>query len=167
MPARARTSGLARVRSWPSKATRPARGRKRPMTLLSSVVLPTPLRPIRQTNSPGPTSRLTSRRTCVSPYATDRLLTRSMLFAALAQVDLDHARVALHFRHAALAQLPPLVQYRDARGDLAHERHVVVDDQQRVLAGHRQQQLAGTLRLARRHAGDRLIDQQQFRPLGH
>src|SRR3954451_2553156 len=134
MPARARTSGLARVRSRPSNSTCPERGRKRPMTLLSSVVLPTPLRPIRQTSSPGRTSRLTPRRTCVSPYATDSVLTWSMLFAALAQIDLDHARVALHLRHAPLAQLAALMQHRDARGDLADERHVVVDDQQRVLA---------------------------------
>src|SRR6476646_8993187 len=132
MPARARTSGLARVRSRPPKATSPARGRSSPMPLLSRVVLPTPLRPIRQTSSPARTSRLTSRRISVSPYATDNLFTWSMLVPVLAQVDLDHARVALHLRHAPLAQRLALVQHRDARGDLAHERHVVVDDQERV-----------------------------------
>src|SRR5438309_6056892 len=111
MPARARTSGLERVRSRPSNSTEPARGRSRPMTLLSSVVLPTPLRPIRQTSSPGPTSRLTPRRTCVSPYPTDRLFTWSMLAPALPEIDLDHARVALHLGHAPLTQLAALVQH--------------------------------------------------------
>src|SRR6516225_8278237 len=143
MPARARTSGLAFVRSRPSKVTWPARGRNRPMTLLSSVVLPTPLRPMRQTSSPALTSRLTSRRICVSPYATDRLLTWSMLVPVLAQVDLDHARVALHLGHPPLAQLLSLVQHGDARGDLPDKCHVVVDDQKRVLLGQGQEQFAG------------------------
>src|SRR5438093_651830 len=71
MPARARLSGLALVMSLPSNRIRPDFGRKRPITLLSNVLLPTPLRPIKQTTSPGPTARSTSRTISVSPYATD------------------------------------------------------------------------------------------------
>src|SRR5438552_11764138 len=71
MPARARLSGLELVMSLPSNRIRPDRDRKRPITLLSSVLLPTPLRPIKQTTSPGPTAKSTSRTISVSPYATE------------------------------------------------------------------------------------------------
>ena len=46
-----------------------------------------------------------------------------------------------------------------------HELHVVLDHHHRVLAGQRQQQLGGALDFLRRHAGHRLIDQQQSRVL--
>src|SRR4051794_10100061 len=135
MPARARTSGAVRVRSRPSKRMRPDRGRSRPMMLLSSVVLPTPLRPMRQTSWPAPTSKSTPRKMSVSPYDTCSCSIWSIAFAVLAEVHLDHFRVALHFRHRALAEDAALVQHRHAAGDLPHERHVVVNDEQRVLAG--------------------------------
>src|SRR5262245_8384802 len=146
MPARARTSGLARVMSRPSNSIRPARGRNRPMTLLSSVVLPTPLRPIRQTTCDGLTSRSTSRRIRLSPYATDNFSMRSIvLFPVLPEVDFDHLGIALHLRHRALAEHPPFVQHRYFHGDLPHECHVMIDHQQRVLLGHRHEQFAGAL----------------------
>src|SRR5439155_9596752 len=99
MPARARTSGVAFVRSWPLKTTRPAVGRSRPMTLLSSVVLPTPLRPIRQTTSPVATSRSTPRTIAVSPYDTDSRSICSIGLAVLPQIHLDHPGVLLHLVH--------------------------------------------------------------------
>src|SRR5439155_24709907 len=71
MPARARLSGLALVMSLPSNRIRPDRDRKSPITLFSNVLLHTPLRPIKQTTSPGPTSKSTSRTISVSPYATE------------------------------------------------------------------------------------------------
>src|SRR5437763_10509559 len=112
MPARARTSGLARVRSRPSNSTWPARGRRSPMTLLRSVVLPTPLRPMRQTTWPAPTSRSTSRRMSVSPYDTDSFSIFSIGLAVLSQVDFDDLRVALHLAHGPLTQDMALVQDR-------------------------------------------------------
>src|SRR5579883_3351441 len=136
MPARARTSGLARVTSRPSNSMLPARGRSRPMMLLRSVVLPTPLRPIRQTTSPGPISRSTSRRIKVSPYATDRFSMCSIGLAVLSEIDFDHLGVALHLLHGALAENLALVQDGHLHGDLAHEGHVMVDDDQGMLAGH-------------------------------
>src|SRR5437588_12109017 len=126
MPARARTSGLARVKSRPSNSMRPARGRSRPMMLLSSVVLPTPFRPIRQTTCDGPTSRSTSRRIRLSPYATDSFSIRSIfLFPVLPQVDFDHPGIALHFPDRALAEQLPFMEHGHFRGNLPHERHVV------------------------------------------
>ena len=43
--------------------------------------------------------------------------------------------------------------------------HIVLDDHDRVLARQRQQELGRALDLMRRHAGHRLVDQQQFRVL--
>src|SRR5437763_10878325 len=167
MPARARTSGVVLVRSLPSKRTRPERGLSRPMTLLSSVVLPTPLRPMRHTSCPGPTSRSTPRRISVSPYATCNCSIRSMGLSVLAEIDLDDLGVALDFLHCTLAKYLPLVKHRDLAGDLPDEGHVVVDDDERVFAGHRLKEFAGALGFARRHAGDGLVNQEQLGVLGH
>ena len=54
------------------------------------------------------------------------------------------------------------MQHGDRLGDRPHELHVVLDDDDRVLAGERQQQLRRALGFLRRHAGDRLVDQQQL-----
>ncbi len=59
----------------------------------------------------------------------------------------------------------PFVQHGDALGDGTNEIHVVLDHHHGVLARERQQQLGGALDLLRRHAGDRLVDQQQLRLL--
>src|SRR5262245_31403244 len=140
MPARARTSGRVRVRSLPSKRMRPERGWSKPMMLLSRVVFPTPLRPMRQTTSPADTCMSTWRRICVSPYDTESCSISSICLAILSQIDFDHFGIALHVANRALAENFTLVQDGYLHGDLPHERHVVVDDQQRVPARHRHQQ---------------------------
>ncbi|MBV6517436.1 MAG: hypothetical protein HPKKFMNG_03165 [Planctomycetes bacterium] len=50
-----RTSSCAGLRemSWPWYSTRPERGRSRPQMVLSVVVLPAPLQPMRVTTSPA------------------------------------------------------------------------------------------------------------------
>ena len=55
----------------------------------------------------------------------------------------------------------------DFAGDLADKGHVMVDDDQSMLARHGQQEVASSLRFLGRHAGDRLVDQEQLRVLGH
>src|SRR5262245_61189932 len=126
MPARARASGRLRVMSRPSNAILPPRGWSSPMMLLSSVALPTPLRPIRLTTSPGRTSISRSRRISVSPYDTDRF---SMVniggfffgLAVLAQVNFDNLWVPLDFADGPLAEDHPLVQHGYLHGNLADE----------------------------------------------
>ena len=51
--------GPGSVSSAPRKVMRPVSGRSRPAASLSSVVLPQPLRPTRQWNSPSRTSQAT------------------------------------------------------------------------------------------------------------
>ena len=67
--------------------------------------------------------------------------------------------------HGALRHHAPFVQHRHAPGNRSHEIHVVLDDDDRVVARERHQQLRRALGLLRRHSGHRLVDQQQLRLL--
>src|SRR5574341_1730655 len=126
MPARARRSEVHDVMSAPSKTTRPRRAGRRPIAVLSSVVFPTPLRPMRQTSSPAPTSRSTLQSTCDSPYATSNPSMDSIdRLAPAPEVDLQDARIVLHLLDRPLAEHRALMEHGDLAGDLAHELHVV------------------------------------------
>src|SRR5690554_870369 len=56
----------------PATSTSPEVFSRSPATMRSAVVLPQPLGPIIETNSPAPTERLKSCRTVVVPYCLDR-----------------------------------------------------------------------------------------------
>ena len=59
------------------------------------------------------------------------------------------------------------MQHGDRRAELAHEGHVVLDDDDGdALLVHRVNQRAGGAGLLRPHAGGRLVEQQQDRPHG-
>ncbi len=57
------------------------------------------------------------------------------------------------------------VQHHDAPGNGSNEGHIVLDNHHRVLARQRQQEFGRALDLVRRHAGHRLVHQQQLRVL--
>src|SRR5947209_10814628 len=108
MPSRMRSCGRSPVTSRPSHSTRPADGLSTPITVLSSVVLPTPLRPMTHTRPPSGTSMDTRNKTCVRRYATSRPSTlntpspdlrRAALVPAAPDVDLLHPLVGLHLGH--------------------------------------------------------------------
>src|SRR5207302_995885 len=141
--ARARRSLDHRVMSTPSSVTRPPRTGIRPMIAFSSVVFPTPFRPMRQTTLFAGTARSTLHSTWDSPYAASSFSTASMRrFFSLTQVDLQHARVGLDLLDGALAQHHPLMEHGHLAGDLAHEHHVVLDDEHRAISRDGLQQLA-------------------------
>src|SRR5438552_15120674 len=135
MPARTRRSVGHLVISTPSNTTRPPRAGIRPITVLSSVVFPTPLRPMRHTTLFAGTVRSTDQSTWDSPYATSRPSTVSMGLLAVAEVDLEDAWIRLHLLHGAFAEDGPLMQHGDLARDLADELHVVLDDQHRAVRG--------------------------------
>ena len=56
----------------------------------------------------------------------------------------------------------PFVQHDDASGNRADEVHVVLDHDDGVLTGERDQQLGGPLGFMGRHAGHRLVHEQQL-----
>ena len=66
---------------------------------------------------------------------------------------------------ASLRPAPSLRAAGDLDAELAHELHVVLDDDHGVVLGDLLQQLGGLLRLGVGHAGDRLVDEQQLRVL--
>ena len=66
-PRRVRLSAVSAVTSSPAKNTRPLLGANSPMIALSSVVLPTPLRPITATIEPPGTCKLISRKMRLPP----------------------------------------------------------------------------------------------------
>src|SRR5262245_33871740 len=148
MPRAIRSSARLPVRSAPSKAILPERTGSRPMIVLSRVVLPTPLRPIRHTTPPAGTSSDTSQRIWLSPYATFKFLISSMGgLATAAQVDLHDSLVFLYLVHRPLAQDAALVQHGHGPCDAPHELHVVLDDEHGTLLGHGAKQSRGLLRL--------------------
>ena len=57
------------------------------------------------------------------------------------------------------------MQHGHLDAELAHELHVVLDHDHRMVAGDLAQELGGRLGLGVGHAGDRLVDQQQLRVL--
>ena len=67
MPSRARRTGVAPTTSTPLNVTRPDVGTVSPVSTFISVVLPAPLGPMIETNSPAPTRRLTPSSAHVSP----------------------------------------------------------------------------------------------------
>ena len=86
----------------------------------------------------------------------------------VAEIDAAHFRVIAHFGRRAVGDQPPLVQDGDLLRDAEHHRHVVLGKQQcqGALAGDALQQPDRVVRLARRHAGGRLIQQQDLRVAG-
>src|SRR6267142_4547089 len=117
---------------WSSSVIVPRLGWSSPEIVLSVVVLPAPLFPRRVTISPCPTSSPTALSARISPYATsiDSTLStrpRPRSGSALAEIGLDHARVALDFPWGALGDLLAVIQYGHPVGDFHDHAHVVLD----------------------------------------
>src|ERR1700739_2092362 len=101
--------------SLPLKTTDPLVLSSRPMMDFNVVVLPAPLRPIRQTISPLATSMLMSCSTWLEPYQALRLLICSIVSVLpLAEIDPLDGFVPAHFRRAPLGQQLAMVQHQDA-----------------------------------------------------
>src|SRR5258708_32593294 len=108
----------------------------RPMMDFGVVVLPAPLRPLRQTISPLAPSMLMSCSTWLAPYQALRLLTcniRSVL--PLAKVDPLHRFVLANLRRCSLRQQLAMVQHQDAVADPEYQFHLVLDQNDGPFAG--------------------------------
>ena len=70
--------------------------------------------------------------------------------------------MVLHMLDRAFRQHRAFVQYRHFRAEAAHESHVVLDDNDRVVVCHIEDQRSGLLGLAVGHSGDRFVEQQQL-----
>ena len=103
MPSRARLWRASRVMSRPSKAIRPAVGRKPPATRRKSVLLPAPFGPIRPWRSPSSRSRSTPSTARSPPNAT----------LSIAQLEHAHAAVRHQRARASRPAKPPGNRYTE------------------------------------------------------
>ena len=87
---------------------------------------------------------------------------------ALAEIDGAHLRVAADLFRRALGDQAAAVEHEDAVGMLEHHVHVVLGEEHadRLLAGDARGEPHQFDALARRHAGGRLVHQQQLRLVG-
>src|SRR4051794_38406414 len=106
------------------------------MMVASSVLLPTPLRPMIDSVSPALRPSLMSSSTTVSPYpektssrSSARSTMRSSPMAFLAEVDSAHLLVVHDGVGRAFDQHRTLHQHRDFLGETVHHVHVMFDDQ--------------------------------------
>src|ERR1700733_14929275 len=114
----------------------------RPMIDFRVVVLPAPLRPIRQTISPFATSILMSWMAWLAPYQAFRLLIcniRSVL--PLAQIDPLDRLVLANFRGCAFREQLAVMQHQDTIADAEHQLHLVFDQDDRPLGGELDDQI--------------------------
>src|SRR5437868_15297981 len=82
--------------------------------------------------------------------------------ASSSEIDFDDALVVLHVIDRAFGEDAALVQHGDARAEAAHEGHVMLDDDDGVLARQSEDEGGGLLGLAVGHAGDRLVEQEEL-----
>ena len=155
MPAATRWSGRSPRSRGRRTRSIPARWRVTPTSVVSSVVLPVPLRP-----SSASDSTLAEREADV--VDDDRLavagaqaLARAAGQAWLASPEIDglDLRIAGDLVGRALDEQRAVDQHRDARGEAEHEIHVVLDQQHGDVGGQRRERvedLAATRSPARR-----------------
>src|SRR5262249_13248493 len=130
-PRRAMSCGARRVTSRPSNSMAPRHGFRKPMAVFISVVLPMPFLPSSATASPLRTSSDTPNKIGVAPYPAWTSRMRNISVITAAEIRFDHARVAANGRGRALGDLLAEVQHGHAVRDTHHDRHVVLDQQQR------------------------------------
>src|SRR5262249_12646781 len=118
---------------WFSRLMVPWVGWSSPEIVLSVVVLPAPLLPRIVTISPCPTSSPTPLSALISPYETSSDSTLSTRFcprsgAALAEVGLDHSRVALNLARRPLGDLLAVIEHSHTVRHFHDHAHVVLDE---------------------------------------
>lgn len=83
---------------------------------------------------------------------------------ALAEIDRLHLRIAAHLGRRPLGDQRPSIQHDDAVGTLEHHVHVVLGEEHadRLFARNLSREPHQIDTLARRHAGGRLVHQEQL-----
>src|SRR6266851_3654226 len=154
--------------SLPLKIADPRVLSMRPMMDFNVVVLPAPLRPIRQTISPLATSILTSCSTWLAPYQALRSLIcniRSVL--PLAKIDPLYRLVLADLQRRSFRQQLAVVQHRDAVADPEHQLHLVLDQNDCALARQLHDEVHHDAGFFRAKPGRRLVKQHQPGPPGN
>src|SRR5690349_21428690 len=138
------------------------------MMLRSVVVLPAPLRPIRHTSLPSPTSSDTARRMRLLWMSTTTLDNVSMsvtLGRHLADDSIDERRVAEKSRGGPIGQHLAGLQSDDAARIFGNEVHVVLDENDRLHASAPRrvdERSHDAVLVGARHAARGLVEQDYF-----
>src|SRR5215470_2490324 len=170
MPRRGTSCGGQRARSMPSNSIVPRLFATSPMMARSVVVFPTPLRPSRAADSPGPTSRLTPWRMCSLPIWTWRSSSLSMrglldviLVLGAAEIRLADPLVGGDLLRGAGGEDRALRHHGDVGGDLEYHLHVMLDDDDVDGARQRADVFHRAIGLGRAHPAGRFVEQQEAR----
>src|SRR5439155_2169045 len=134
MPRRASSGVGVRVMSCCSNLMLPADARHRPMMVRRQVVLPAPLRPRSMVSELGATAKSTPCRMWYWPMCV--LTPRSSRSSDTrdTQIGLLHDRRGGHFGRRTLRDELALMQHDDAVGERAHHVHLVLDQQDGLVA---------------------------------
>src|SRR5512134_949960 len=131
-PRRRIACGGSPAMSSPRKRIAPVRGERTPAIVRISVVFPAPFAPMMPTMAPSGTSMDTSRRARIFPYHVSRARTSSIPFPFRGtEVRLDHPGILPDGRRRPLGDLPSEIEHHEAVARFHHQRHVVLDEEDR------------------------------------
>src|SRR6185437_4557873 len=150
-----------RSTSMSSKRIAPAPARNSPISVLSSVVLPAPLRPRIATAPRLGTTSDTPNSTWLRPYEVQSSRTSRNAASDTGEIRPLHFFAGLDLLDRAALDHLALIEHGEAVADVADEIEVVLDDDERAALLDRQQQLAGDAPLLQAHAAGRLVEQQE------
>src|SRR5216683_1213150 len=139
----------------------PLRASSSPTMVLSSVVLPAPLRPSTATAPRRRAASFTSNRTWLRPYETHSPRTSRNVGSDTGEIDLLHLAAVLDPRDRSTLEHIALIQDGQHVADVADEIEIVLDNDERTATLDRNQQLAGNAPLLQTHACGRLVEQQK------
>src|SRR5258706_7298530 len=165
MPRRASAGVSSSWTSLPSKRIVPTEARHKPMIVRRQVVFPAPFRPSSMVSEFGATLKSTPCRMWYCPMCVWTAVSSNRSGTSDAQIGFLHDRHGNHFRWCAFGDELPLVQHHDAIGERAHDIHLVLDEQHRLVALRLDvaDEVEDHRYLVDAHAGGRLIEHEHLR----
>src|SRR3954466_13945403 len=165
MPRRAIAGVSSPCTSLPSKRIVPAEARHKPMMVRRHVVLPAPLRPRSMVSEFGATLKSTPCRMWYFSMCVCTAVSSSRSATSDAEVGFLHDWHRNHFGGRALGDELPLVQHDDAIGERSHDVHLVLDQENGLVALCLDvaDEIEDDRHFVDAHAGGGLVEHEYFR----
>src|SRR5712675_2115874 len=135
MPRRRRSAAGSASIGSPSSTMFPLSVRRSPEIDFTNVDFPAPLAPNRVTISPRSSARSTSCKTRLCPYPTETDVSSRRGMVPASQIGLDHAAVLLNLTRRSRGNDGARIYHDHMIGHIHHQRHIVLDDQNRNAKG--------------------------------
>src|SRR3984957_9005977 len=135
MPRRKRSAADSASIGSPSSRMVPVSVRRSPEIDFTNVDFPAPLAPNNVTISPRSSARSTLCKTRLCPYPTETDLSSRSGMVLASQIRLDHAAVLLNLARRSRGYDGARIHHDDMIGHIHHQRHIVLDDQNRNSEG--------------------------------